>query len=341
MMNKMQDKLDKVRRRRYIMPEFVSSLTSFFAVSKGADAIRMVYDASDSGLNDSIWTPRFPLPMIRTRLREVEEGTYMADLDVGEIFLNFVLHSRDLRALCGVNLTLYGGSVQEFETIPWKVWQRAATGLKLSPYQVVQGMMVAEELIKGERSYKANPFHWDSVRMNLPGPNMYNPSLPLVSKVRVGDNNIVCDLVIFVDDLRVTGPTSIECWKAGQRTAQILNCLGLHDAPRKRQGASQAPGPWTGTILRTDLDGVFVFVAQDKWDKAKAQIEEVIVMVEKNPNHLEVSLHRHTPTCNPILYSNQQNHSILAAGTLPDFVRGSPEFPGYFPANQSLTEGSH
>jgi hypothetical protein len=206
MMNQMKEKLDKVRRRRYIAPGFVSSLTSFFAVPKGDDAIRMVYDASVSGLKDSIWIPRFPLPTIGTHLRAVEEGTYMADLDVGEMFLNFVLHS-DLRALCGVDLTLCGGSVQEFETITWEIWQRADMGLKPSPYQAVQGRMVAEELIKGDRS--DNPFCWDSVRMNLPGSKTYDPSLPWVSKIRAGDNIIACDLVIFVDELRVTGPTSL------------------------------------------------------------------------------------------------------------------------------------
>jgi hypothetical protein len=160
-------------------------------------------------------------------------------------------------------------------------------GLKPSPYQAVQGMMVAEDLIKGDRFDKSNPFRWDFLRMNLPGSKAYEPSLPWVSKVRLGDNNIACDLVIFVDDLRVTGPSSLKCWRAGQRAAQILNHLGLQDAPRKRRGASQAPGPWTGTILRTDLKGVFVFVAQDKWDKAKAQIEEVIAMVENDSNHLD------------------------------------------------------
>jgi hypothetical protein len=285
MLKRMREKLDKVRKRRYIAPGFVSSLTSFFAVPKGADDIRMVYDASVSGLNDSIWVPRFPLPTIKTHLRAVEEGTYMADLDVGEMFLNFVLHS-DLRALCGVDLTLYGGSIDEFQLVAWEVWQRAAMGLKPSPYQAVQGMMIAEEIIKGNELDKDNPFRWDAVRMNLPGSKNYDPSLPWVSKIRKGEKLIACDLVIFVDDLRVTGPTREECWKAGQRAAQILNHLGLQDAPRKRRGASQAPGPWTGTILRTDLDGVFVFVSQEKWDKGKAQVEEVISMIEEDPHRL-------------------------------------------------------
>ena len=49
----MMTKLNKVGKRRYIAPGFVSSLTSFFAVPKGSDDIRMAYDASVSGLNDS------------------------------------------------------------------------------------------------------------------------------------------------------------------------------------------------------------------------------------------------------------------------------------------------
>jgi hypothetical protein len=286
MVKRMREKIDKVRQRRYIAPGFVASLTSFFAVPKGADDIRMVYDASVSGLNDSIWVPRFPLPTIKTHLRAVEEGTYMADLDVGEMFLNFVLHS-DLRALCGVDLTLYGGTVDEFQTVAWEVWQRAAMGLKPSPYQAVQGMMVAEEMIKGDRTDPKNPFRWDVVRLNLPGSDGYDPALPWVSKIRLDDWNIACDIVIFVDDLRVTGPEKHECWKAGQRAAQVLNHLGLQDAPRKRRDASQAPGPWTGSILRTDLNGVFAYVSQEKWDKAKSQIEEVIAMVEQDPDHLD------------------------------------------------------
>jgi hypothetical protein len=178
-------KLEKVRARRHIGPGFVTSLTSFFAVAKGEDDIRLVYDASVSGLNNTIWVPRFPLPTIHTHLPSVEEGTWMSDLDVGEMFLNFVLHS-DLRALCGVDLTEYTDDVVELGQVVWEVWQRAAMGLKPSPYQAVQGMMVAEEYIRGDRMDLKNPFRWDAVRMNLPGQVNYDPTLPSVSKIRLG-----------------------------------------------------------------------------------------------------------------------------------------------------------
>jgi hypothetical protein len=70
----------------------VESLTSFFEVEKGEDDIRLVYDGSVSGLNLTIWVPRFFLPTVRTHLRAVDKNTYMADVDIGEMFLNFILH---------------------------------------------------------------------------------------------------------------------------------------------------------------------------------------------------------------------------------------------------------
>jgi hypothetical protein len=74
-------KLEKVRARRYIAAGFVVSLTAaFFAVPKGDDNIRMVYDASVSGLNGAMWVPRFTLPTINTHMRSVEECTFMADV---------------------------------------------------------------------------------------------------------------------------------------------------------------------------------------------------------------------------------------------------------------------
>lgn len=88
----------------------------------------MVYDASLSGLNNTIWVPRFPLSAIQTHLRSVQEGTWMADLDIGKMFLNFVLHS-DLRNLGGVDLTEHTDDVGELGQVIWEAWQRCAMGL--------------------------------------------------------------------------------------------------------------------------------------------------------------------------------------------------------------------
>jgi hypothetical protein len=61
----------------------------------------------------------------------------MADVDIGEMFLNFMLH-KSLRPLAGVDLTHY--FPRETDEKVWESWTRAAMGLTSSPYQSVQGM---------------------------------------------------------------------------------------------------------------------------------------------------------------------------------------------------------
>lgn len=100
----MRQKLEKVRRLGYIVTGVVKSLTSYFAVPKGESDIRMVYDGTKSGLNGSIWAPWFALPTIETHLRFVGPDSFMGDMDIGDMFHNFMLHE-DLRQVAGIDLT--------------------------------------------------------------------------------------------------------------------------------------------------------------------------------------------------------------------------------------------
>jgi hypothetical protein len=84
------------------------------------------------------------------------------------------------------------------------------------------------------------------------------------------------DVVIFVDNLQVTGPTKSKTWQASQQAAASSNHLGIQDAPRKRRDGSQAPGVCSGCVLQTDQDGVFVHVSQEKGDKTKQLLEKVM-----------------------------------------------------------------
>jgi hypothetical protein len=280
---KIIEKLAKVRSRGYIAPGLVESLTAFFGVPKGDDDIRLVYDGSVGGLNLTIWVPRFFLPTIRTHLRAVDENTYMADVDIGEMFLNFVLH-KDLRALAGVDLSHYFPGEKEGPL--WETWQRAAMGLRSSPFQCVQAMGVAEEVIRGDPADPTNVFRWDSVELNLPGSDDYDPSRPWVAKYRMEDGRLAADLFIFVDDLRPTGPSHEDAWLAARRAASTLNYLGIQDAPRKRRGSSQSPGAWAGSVVKTGPDGTFVLTSQEKWDKARSLVEEMKLMLDKDPTCL-------------------------------------------------------
>lgn len=148
-------KLAKVLDRRYLGGGITKSLTAFFDVPKGSDDIRMVYDDTVNGFNDSIEVPKFGMPTLRSHLRAMSPGHYMVDADVGECFLSFYLHST-LQPLVGVDMTKY---------IPIDgkknhrvCWKRAGMGLKSSPYQACQAMMVMEEIIKGSPKDSSNPF---------------------------------------------------------------------------------------------------------------------------------------------------------------------------------------
>jgi hypothetical protein len=91
--DKVRTKIGKVLGRRYIAPGLVESLTTCFSVPKGDDDIRIVYDGTGwCGLNEVLYVPRFLLPTVSTHLRQADANTFMADKDVGEMFLNFVLH---------------------------------------------------------------------------------------------------------------------------------------------------------------------------------------------------------------------------------------------------------
>ena len=210
-----EEKLQKVVDRGYLdNDQMVVSLTSFFHVPKGAFDIRMVYDGTKCGLDGSVWVPSFFMPTLASHLRAVVEGTHMCDVDIGEMFLNFMLHPT-LRVLCGVDLSNHNIDLKDLdvpieatEVRKWLAWNRIAMGLKWSPYQAVKSMHFAEEVIRGDRHDPANVFRWDYVRMNLPGQADYDPSLPWVSKVKDledGETVIAADLFTFVDDLRPTG----------------------------------------------------------------------------------------------------------------------------------------
>jgi hypothetical protein len=207
----------------------------------------------------------------------------MCDLDVGEMFLNFILHS-DIRSLAGVDLTLY--TKEGEKGIVWECWQRAAMGLTSSPYQACQGMAFAEEVIRGDRLDLHNIFRWDSVRLNLPGSSAYDPAKPWVSKIRHSDGHIAVDFCTFVDDARPTGPTRKEAWLAAQKIACTLSSLGIQDAPRKRRDSSQTPGAWTESVLRTDEGQVRLLISKDKWEKTNGLLAELREMLTLRPQAL-------------------------------------------------------
>ena len=262
-------KINVIRTRGYVAKGKIESCISYFDVPKALTDVRMVYDGTKSGLNDTLWVPRFSLPTVESHLRAMLPGYFMADLDIGEMFHNFMLDEA-LRAQCGIDLTpYYPDELQPGEKYVRERWERLLMGWLPSPYAACQAILIARDFLMGDRLNGTNPFRWDFVHLNLPGGPVYDPSVPWVAKVRGSDGKIATDLFIYVDDLRVTSPEAPECWKAARQVASRLGYLGIQDASRKRQGASQTPEPWAGSVVYTDSEAVYVLVSDEKWRKTK------------------------------------------------------------------------
>ena len=126
----------------------------------------------------------------------------------------------------------------------------------------------------GDRHDVHNVFRYSKVVENLPGMAKYDPTKPWVYKAR-DDGVIAADVVIYVDDLRPSGPTEVDCWMAAQRISAGLAQLGMQDAARKRRISSQEPGAWIGAIICTNNGEVRISVLQDRWDKAREIVDRL------------------------------------------------------------------
>jgi len=267
----MVDKLRGVQDKGYIAEGKVVSLTSYFAVPKGAEDIRMVYDATASGLNECLWSPNFWLPSAEGLAECVTEDSWQGDLDMGEQFLNFHLH-QDLQQFCGIDVRPLFHPARQ--ATYWLRWTRCMMGLRPSPYFTGQSTYYAEEVVQGEISNTSNPFHWKTVRLNLPGSEEYDPSLPWVSRI-TADGRLAGTFKRYVDDLRSIGSSEEACWAVGHRLATYFSHLGLQVALRKLRPPLRHPGPWAGTIAFGCPAGVGVTCPKDKWIKAQGMIADL------------------------------------------------------------------
>ena len=294
-----REKVSKVLQRRYLVQptSAVKSNIKYFAVAKGEDDIRLVYDASANGLNDCVWSPSFWLPTINTLVRGVDKDSFMTDRDIGDMFLNFQLHS-SARPYTGVDLsTLYDGPDEVGPRSA--VWDRCLMGFAPSPYNCVKMALIVEEISKGDRRVtgkasdgrELNPFQWDSVRLNLPGCKEYDPGISWCSKRRK-DGRTACDAFTFMDDERVTGPDEDLTWQASHVLASTQAYFGLQDAGRKVRPCSKSPGAWAGAVVHISPDlGVCVLTSRDKWAKLKGILvkwKKVLVSSDPQLSHKEL-----------------------------------------------------
>ena len=277
----MKKKIDSVKQKKYIKPGKVTSLIRYFAVPKGDADVRMVYDGTDSGFNDMIWVPSFGLPTVNTLLRGTSPTTWMVDLDIGKMFLNFML-DQDAQQYVGVDLTpLSSDGYKAGEAVIWEKYSRCAMGLAMSPNHTTRAILIAEEFLTGMPWEFSNPFHYHEVRLNLPGSKSYCPGQPWFS-LRRYDNELSSILAIYVDDERVQAPSYELAVLAARQVASRESYLGVQDAARKRRPPSQQAGAWAGSIIHTNNEEVGVLVSNERWTKAREIIRLWLSIVEND-----------------------------------------------------------
>jgi hypothetical protein len=192
-------------------------------------------------------------------------------------------------------------------------------GLKSSPYQAVQAMLVAKEVVRGDWKDPKNAYRWDEVRMNLLGMHSYDPGLPWVSKIRLTDGTIAADLFVYVDDARITGATKDDCCTATCQAGSIFNSLGIQEAARKRRWPSRKPGAWAGSIVESTDQGVFVQVSDEKWDKCRRYIGEIIgELASSGDETLEFKAFGKKKRLPNLLHSYLPRHGTISKGVPSD-----------------------
>ena len=266
----MRAKVVKVRWLEYIKAGKIESGTSFFSVDKGATDIRMVYNGMSCGLNDILYAPHFGLPTVRATLRAILPGFFQCDLDVQDQFLNYKLH-KSMQEHSGVDVQGVRSLAEEYAS-----WEK----LRPARWEHWERQVRVKLVVYGDRQNVVNPFHWDHVKLNLPGLPGYRADLLWVMKIWA-DGTIAAEIFIYVDDGRTVGHSEELAWRAACFYAAKWASLGIQDAARKRTSASRTPGPWAGTVTHTDQDHCWM-VSQEKWEKTQALIRELGSMMKRD-----------------------------------------------------------
>ena len=99
------------------------------------------------------------------------------------------------------------------------------------------------------------------------------------------DDAIAAFLVVFVDDLRPVASSEDWCRAATYRAAQLVQYLGQQNACRKYWLPHTVPGPWCGSFIAIHNRCVWVYISNEKWNKAKLFINELSDLIDENEKY--------------------------------------------------------
>ena len=317
-------KIQSMISKSYLEVGVVRSHLHYFAVPKGDSDVRVVFDGTSCGLNQTLWSPNFFLPTSRNAAELLSFDSWMADADFAEFFHNFFADSA-IRSFAGVNTTVLSPFIVHSAPGPFPRlkfeglrWSRLFMGMKPSPYNAVRFYYWAEEFSKGDLHDTSNPFGFDSLRLNLPGMVTYDTLLPKVVKWNSKRATQGGDVITFVDDVRIVGSSKEHCRSVHRQFMSRMQYLGIQDAPRKYRPPSQdQAGAWTGTIFKVTKESITKSVSLEKWEKGKEIINNLLKLISDHPFERPVlnrkELGRHTGFL---------NHLTMTFDDMTPFLKG-------------------
>jgi hypothetical protein len=126
-------------------------------VPKGTDDIHVVWDCTNNGINPTIYTPYFWLPMIATLCRRILANNEQGDFDIEEEFHNYVLHKYE-RQFHGVLIPKLVCDTHPL-AMPLMRFTVPPFGWTSSPYFTSRMLARIIELSKGPRHDTMSSFH--------------------------------------------------------------------------------------------------------------------------------------------------------------------------------------
>jgi hypothetical protein len=159
------EKIEGMCKRYYLeVSGHVSNSLDYFAVPKGGADIWVVFDGSLCGLNKTLWAPNFYLPSATSAELLLTFGTWLADMDFGEMFHNFPMEER-MRRCSGVEFESSGESGNK----PTKLlrWTRLFMEMLPSPCNAVRYYYCVEEFARQDPSIATNPMGYNCIRLKI------------------------------------------------------------------------------------------------------------------------------------------------------------------------------
>ena len=298
-------KIFKLRYQWYLERGFTDCLVPRFSIVKvmidGVVAdIRVVWDCTANGHNDTLWVPSFMLPNFQDAADMVvkwlpmpvgdylEQGspvvdytqdagtfipTFQGDIDVGSMFHNFLAHMTERHSL-GVRYT---------ETDPTAVLEhdiflrfcRLNFGNKASPYLACQMQSRINEMSMKHPDDPKSAFQWERVYLNLPCDKGYDPSFPRAILLRK-DNEMATRQATYVDDIRVAGRGRTATKLACRQLKSEMSSVGNQPSDKKYRQPSATSGAWKGEIIHTDTPFPMKSTTGKKWAKFKDGLQLVL-----------------------------------------------------------------